>query len=81
MLWHKIFNGALNSMMIFRNMRNPTLKYLNSWNLRPKPDLAIRFWASLLRIGIEDPILIYFIWVFNTTIEVAMKKHPIWTTL
>ena len=44
-------------------------------------NLAICFWASLLMISFEDLILIIYIWVFNTTIEVVMKESPIQTTI
>ena len=44
-------------------------------------NLAICFWASLLMISFEDLILIFYIWVFNTTIEVVMKESPIQTTI
>ena len=56
---------------------NSSSKYLRPWNLCPKPDLVITFWASLLRTSSEDLILIFYIWVPNTTIEGAMKKNPI----
>ena len=54
--------------------KNPNSKYLRSWNLPPKPDLAITFWAILLVICFEDFILIFYIFVPNTTIEGTMKK-------
>ena len=57
--------------------KNPTSKYLMSWNLRPKPNLAITLWVVLFMISFEDIILISYIWVPNTTIEGTMKKNPI----
>ena len=56
--------------------KHPTLNYLRSWNLRPNPKLVICFLASLLMISFEDLILAFYIWVYNTTIEVAVKKNP-----
>ena len=53
---------------------NPTSKYLRSWNLCPKPNLAITFWAICLIINFEDLILIFYSWVPNTTIEGTVKK-------
>jgi hypothetical protein len=43
--------------------------------LHPKPYLAIFFWASLVTIVFEDLILIFYIWVFYTTIKVATEKN------
>ena len=57
--------------------RNPTLKYLRSWNLCPKLDLAITFWAVLLMTSFEDLILIFYTWVPNTLIEGNMKTNLI----
>ena len=54
--------------------KNPTSKYIRSWNLRPRSDLASTFWAILLMIGFEDLILIFHIWVPNIAIESTMKK-------
>ena len=48
-------------------------KYLRSWNLHPKPNLAIIFWVVFLMISFEDIMLIFYVWVSNTTIEGAMK--------
>ena len=61
--------------------KNPTLKYLKSWNLHPKPDLAITFWVVLLIISFEDLILIFYIWVPNTTIKDFMRKSNLNNTL
>ena len=49
--------------------KNPTLKYLRSWNLHSKLYLAIIFWAILLMISFENLILIFYIWIPNTTME------------
>ena len=58
--------------------KNPYLKYLKLWNLRPKPDLAITFWAVFLMISFEDFILIFYIYVPSKKIESTMKyKNPI----
>jgi hypothetical protein len=43
-------------------------------NIYPKPASTTSFWASLLMIRFEDLNLIFYVWVFNTTIEVIMKK-------
>ena len=51
---------------------NPNSKYLRSWNLRPKLDLVITFWAIFWMISFED--LIFYIWVCNTIIAGTMKK-------
>ena len=60
---------------ISRNMKkNIISNSLSSWNLRPKPNLVIAFWASLSMISFEDRILIFYSWVPNTTIEGAMKS-------
>ena len=53
----------------------PTSKYVRSWNLHPKPNLATTFWALLLIISFEDLVLVFYIWVPNTTIKGAMKKN------
>jgi hypothetical protein len=55
--------------------KNPTSKYLRSWNLHLKPNLAITFWAAILMISFEDLMWIFYVWVPNTTIEGAMKKE------
>ena len=54
--------------------KNSSSKYLRSWNLRSKLYLVSCFYTSLLMIGFEDLILIYYIWVPNLTIEAIMKK-------
>ena len=70
--------SALKWIMNSRNMSNiPTLKYWKSWYLHPKSDSTICFWASLLMISFEDVNLIFYTWVFNTTIKVALKKKSI----
>jgi hypothetical protein len=38
---------------------------------------AITFWASLLMTNFEDLILIFYIWVYNKTMEVTMQKNLI----
>ena len=55
--------------------KNSSSKYLRSWNLRSKLYLVSCFYASLLMIGFEDLILIFYIWVPNLTIEVIMKNN------
>ena len=59
-----------------RNMRTKqNSKNLRSRNLHPKRDSTmICFWASLSMINFEHLSLIVYIWVFNTTIEVFMKR-------
>ena len=42
--------------------------------LRSKPESTMCFWASLLMIIFEDLNFIFYIWVFNTTINVIVKK-------
>ena len=54
--------------------KKPTSKHLRSRNLCPKPNLVITFWASLWLISSKDLILIFYIWLSNTTTEVSMKK-------
>ena len=49
-------------------------KILRSWNLRWKLHLVSCFYTSLLMIGFEDLILIFYIWIPNLTIEVIMKN-------
>ena len=39
--------------------------------LRPKPYLAIIFWAIFLLMRFEDFILMFYIWVPNITIKGA----------
>jgi hypothetical protein len=57
-----------------RNKRkSPTSKYLRLWNLCSKLDLVITFWAILLIISFKDHILIFNIWLPNTTIEGAIR--------
>ena len=47
-LIEKIYNGALKYIMNSTIIEIiPTSKYLSSWNLCPKPNLAITFWAPL----------------------------------
>ena len=55
--------------------RNPISKCLRSWILCSKPNPTMCFWASLFMISFEDLNLIVYIWVFNTTIEVTVKKE------
>ena len=71
----KICNIAHKFIMNSKNMKNnATSKYLTSWNQCPKSNLAITLWADLLMITFEDLVLIFYIWVPNTTIEGTMKK-------
>ena len=51
-------------------------KILRSWNLHPKPDSIICFWASLSMMSFQDPNLIVYFWIFNTTTKVIMEKTP-----
>ena len=53
---------------------NFKFKILRSWNLRWKLRLVSCFYTSLLMIGFEDLILIFYIWIPNLTIEVIMKN-------
>ena len=52
----------------------PTSKYLRSWNLRPKLNSTICFWASLLMISFGDLNLTFYTWVFDTRVEDIMKN-------
>ena len=52
---------------------NPTSNYFSSRNICPKLELAITFWAVFLMISCEDIILIFYIWILNTTMEGTMK--------
>ena len=61
-----------NEFKEYKNTSN--LKKVRSWNLRPKPNSIICFWASLLMLDIEDLHLLFYIWVPHTTIEVIVKK-------
>ena len=68
---------ALKFIMDSRNISEtkiPNIKYERSWNLLPKPYLAIFLWALQLVISFENLILIFYIWVLNTTIKSIMKK-------
>ena len=67
---------------IFKKVEKKTSsKEWRPWNLRPKPCLAICFWALLLMISFEDLILAFYIWVLNTMKEVSKNcsqfKHHI----
>ena len=52
-------------------------KIVKVMNLHPKLDLVMCFWALLLMISFEDLILVFYIWVLNTTIQVSMKNNSI----
>ena len=54
--------------------KSSSSKWLWSWNLRPKLDLAICFQALLLVMKFVGLILVFFNWVLNTKIESTMKK-------
>ena len=54
-----------------------TSKYLRSWNLHPNSYSTFCFWASFLMISFEDRNLIFYIWVFNTTIKFILRKKNI----
>ena len=75
-LWKKIYYD-LKSLI---NSRNPTSKYLRSWNLHSKFNLISYFYASLLIICFEVLILIFYIWISNLTIEVIMRYNLFQTT-
>ena len=53
--------------------KNSSSKYLRSWNFRSKLYLVSCFYASLLMLGFEDLIVIFYIWVPNLAIEVIVK--------
>ena len=57
--------------------KNPSSKYLRSWNLHSKLYLVSCFYALLLMIGFEDLILIFYICVPNSTIEVIIENNNI----
>ena len=54
--------------------KNWTSKYLRSWTLNSKPNSTICFCGSLFMTSFKDLTLIFYPLVFNTTIEVIMKK-------
>ena len=71
----KFCNDGLKFIMNARNMKkNPTSIYLRSWNLRPKPYLAIIVWAILLMINFKDLILIFYIVVLSIAMKGNMKN-------
>ena len=47
---------------------------MRSWKIRPTLDSTICFWASMFMISLANLNIIFYIWVFNITIEVIMKK-------
>ena len=49
------------------------LQDIQGREIRPKAYLAITFWAILLMISFEDLILIFYIWVPNTTVKGTMN--------
>jgi hypothetical protein len=55
--------------------KNPTLRYLRSWNLRSELNSTTCFWASPLMISFEDLNLIFYNWVFNIITKVIMEKN------
>ena len=57
--------------------RNSNFKIPKVMNLCPELELAFTFWAVLIMMSFEDLILIFYIWVPNTSIEGTMKKY-IW---
>ena len=62
-------------MMNSRNLKkNPNFKIVELMNFASKLDSTICFWASLLMLNIEIFNLIFYIWLFNTTLEVIIKK-------
>ena len=66
-------NGA--TSLQYGNMGNRIqLQNIQVLNLHLKSYLVITFWAIFLLIIFEDLILIFHIWVHNTTIEGAMKN-------
>ena len=71
----------LKFIMKSRNVKKDSnSKYLRSWYLCSKLYLLSYFYASLLMIYFEDPILIFYIWVPNLIIEVIMKIDQIQRT-
>ena len=65
--WPQVYNE-------FMEYGKNQVKQLRSWNLCPKPDLTISFWALLSMTNFEDFILVFYIWVLHSTIEVNIKK-------
>ena len=83
----------LNLIMNSRNVKKKLkFKYLRSWNLRLKLYLVhynynvikniiiTYFYTSLLMIGFEELMLIFYIWVPNLAIEVILKNNQFYTT-
>ena len=60
---------------------NPTSKNLRLWNLCLELDLAIICLAIVLMISFENHILVFYIWLLNTTIKGSMKKTNLNNTL
>ena len=52
----------------------PSSKYWRSWNLCPKPKFANLSWPLLLIMNIEVLILMFYIWLLNTTTLGTVKK-------
>ena len=48
---------------------------------KSKSNLTITFWVVFLMINFKDLILIFYIWVSNTTIEGIVKKYNLNNTL
>ena len=58
------------------------LKIVKVMKLRPQPNLAICSCALLLMITFEDLVLVFYIWVLNSTIEVSnWFRHNILDTI
>ena len=73
MIFYNFCNDTLKCIMNSRNMKKSNFKIF-TWNLHSKLDLVI-FLTSVLIISFWRLILIFYIWVFNTIIEVAMEKN------
>ena len=52
----------------------PRSKYLRLWNLCSKPNSTMSFSTSLLMISFKGLNLIFYIWLFNTTIKVIVGE-------
>ena len=61
-------------------LKIPSLNYWRSWNLCPKQELANFSWTLLLMMSLGVLILIFYVWLPNTTTLGNMTKNSIYTT-
>ena len=56
------------------NVKKSNYKIFKVLKSLSKPKFSHFFGASVLIISLEDLILVFYIWVFNKTIEATMQK-------